>query len=66
MNTAQKIKAMSKDDMLMAFDMVEEYAIDFSQDPIKDTVKAYFEDGSEVVFTQVCSTNSTSKFLSFE
>ena len=66
MNTANKIEVVSKEDLLMAFDMVDEYAVDFGKDPINDTVTAYFEDGSEIVFTQVNSTNASAKFLSFK
>ena len=66
MNAAQQIEVLSKEDLLMAFDMVELRAVDFSKDDAKDTITAYFEDGSEVTFTQLCSTNANAKFLSFK
>ena len=65
MKTAQLIELVSQDDLDVAFDMVQEYEVDATRDDVNDTFRIYFEDGSDVLFTQVYSNGVNAKFLEF-
>lgn len=62
MNKAENIAEIYKHDELVAFDMIEAEAVDYSKND-NDTIKAYFDDGSDLVFTQLTSTHQSSKII---